>query len=229
MTEQTELQLVHKSQYWQSWQASKKYNLQINVFSSSVDLDKVKVTNQIDPYVVIFLDRDRSGSKRKTSVLKKTTSPVWNECLMFTDIDVSEKLCIEVKMSSWGSFNPVLGSISFTVGDIVKLNNQERKNKLFVLTPGSPGINAATIILGFAFNPPVTGNLSDADNDRSFPVYLSSNGAFSSFLFDNFTTNSNKAAETNEEIPPPPAPSDDQAPSKTARPFSSAMKLFGNA
>lgn len=228
MAEQTELQLVHKSHYWQSWQASKKYNLQINVFSSSIDLDKVKVTTQIDPYVMIFLDQDRSGSKRKTAILKKTTNPVWNECIMFTEIDVSEKLCIEVKMPSWGSFNPVLGSISFTVGDIVKLNNQERKNKLFVLVPGSPGINAATISLGFAFNPPVTGNISDVENDRSFPVYLSSSGAFTSFLFDNFTTNE-VASTTTIQAVPSTTEVEDQAPAKSARPFSSAMKLFGNA
>ena len=225
-TVQSDLQLVQKSQYWDAWQASKKYNVQINIFSATIDVDPSGPlrSSQIDPYVVVFLNRDRSGSKKKTTLLKKTTAPVWNECVMFTELDVSEKICLELKMPSWGSLNPVLGSITLSLHDIINLTPYDRDRKDFSLTPGLAGMTSASVSLGFAFNPPVSGKLSD---EGAIPVYLNITGAFTSFLFDE--TISEQMALAARKQNAESGKSDLEA-TANARPFSSsAMKLFSNS
>ncbi len=223
---QTELHLVQKSQYWDAWQASKKYNVQINIFSSTIDVDPSGPlrSSQIDPYIVVFLNRDRSGSKKKTTLLKRTTTPVWNECIMFTELDVTEKFCLELKMPSWGSLNPVLGSLTMSLNDIINLTPQDRERKDFTLTPGLAGITSASVSLGFAFNPPVSGKLSD---EGAIPVYLNITGAFTSFLFDETISEQIALAARKQSVE---SSKNSQEATATARPFSSsAMKLFSNS
>jgi hypothetical protein len=107
MSANEHIMVAQNSQYWNSWIASKLYTLQINIYSAKIECDATSVRSgvtQFDPYIVCFLDRDRSQSKKKTSILKKTLNPEWNECVLFSELDITEKMCIELKTPSWYSY-----------------------------------------------------------------------------------------------------------------------------
>jgi hypothetical protein len=187
--------IVQDSKYWKSWRALNVLSMQINIFSARIELDQSCAlrSSQIDPYVVVFLSKDRSHSKKKTMVQKKTLSPIWNESLLFSNFDINDSICVEMKMPSWGTFNPVLASTTFTVDDLIRMSSDSLKEKTYVLQGAMPGVNV-DISLGFEFD----GNTDvqekahkvndfkarEAHRESAVdPVYLNARGAFASFLF----------------------------------------------
>lgn len=184
--------LVQESNYWESWQSSKQYSLQINIYNANIEVEMGSAlkSNPVDSYLVVFLSKDRNNSKKKTSVCKKSFSPAWHECVVFTGLDINERLTIELKMPSWGSLNPVLASYTFTLADIANRTHGERKSKIYSLSPNFQGIVAAHITLGFSFNPPVAGKEAE-EFGGNMPVHLNACGAFTSLLFSNETPTNN--------------------------------------
>ena len=188
--------VVQNSTYWNSWRASKNYSLQINIYSAKIECDPsctVK-SSQIDPYIVCFLARDRSQSKKKTTVLKKTIEPVWNECVLFSGVDIHDKFVCELKMPAWGPLNPVLATYSFELEELMKLSQDELKCKAFRFVAATQGISA-DVFLGFVLDAPVSTlqvpsgedltpeQVFDDDVTGETPVFLNTQGAFASFLF----------------------------------------------
>ena len=189
------LMTVQRSRYWKSWQASKIYNLTLNIYSCSYELDpscSIRA-NQLETYVVACLGRDKNGTRKRTSA-KKSTTPSWEESIIFSGLDANDQLCIELKMPKWGaSENPILATLSFSLSDIMRDNIISTERQPFALTPCTQGISGE-IELGFIFDPPILGYISPIDiatssghigDDAKFQkqVFLSTNNAFSSFLF----------------------------------------------
>ena len=79
----------------------------------------------LDPYVVVFLTRDREGSKQKTSVQKKSLSPVWNQSLVFNELNYSDKLRVEIKANRQFQVNDFLCGFDFIVADVMAQSVQE--------------------------------------------------------------------------------------------------------
>ncbi len=80
--------VVQGSRYWKSWRAQNFCSLQVKVFHAKIEVDASSTVrvSQIDPYVVVFLTKDRSQSKKKTSIQKKTLTPMWNEFVFFSNV-----------------------------------------------------------------------------------------------------------------------------------------------
>ena len=74
----------------------------------------------IDPYIVVFLDGEREGSKQKTSVQKKTLSPVWNQSLVFNNLDFDDVLRVEIKANRQFQINDFLCGFDFRVQDMMR-------------------------------------------------------------------------------------------------------------
>jgi hypothetical protein len=194
----SEHMVVQNSQYWNSWRASKVYTLQINIYNGEIECDPTSAVNpaQINPYIVGFLSQDRSSSKRKTSVIKKTLQPAWNECLIFLGLDIHDKLSLELKTTVFlGPMNPVLGCYNFTLEELLLLSPEELECKTFTFMSVAQGI-AANVTLGFVLDAPVSGlQISSKGEDfrassvfddavtGETPVFLNTYGAFASFLF----------------------------------------------
>jgi hypothetical protein len=212
--------LVQQSDYWSSWQESKRYAVQINIYNAAIDVDVSSTlrSSLADTYVVAYLAKDRAGSKRKTSICKKSLMPAWHECVLFSDIDLAERLVFELKMPAWGSLNPALASATFNIADIVLNSHSEMKSKIYTLTPSFQGVLSANITLGFYFNPPVSGKISTDVPDKT-PVYLNAYGAFTSFMFVG-------EVEKTAEVVLQPPPRKGFAPKSKS--LSSSMKLFNN-
>ena len=81
--------------------------------------------NAIDPYIVVFLARDREGSKQKTSVQKKTMSPVWNQSLVFNNLDYDDELKVEIKANRQFQINDFLCGFDFKVRDMMRQNRDQ--------------------------------------------------------------------------------------------------------
>lgn len=188
--------LIQKSRYWSNLARSKIFNLRVNVFSAKIDVEHSSAirASQVDPYVVVFLTRDRNQSKKKTSTLKKTTHPIWNECMFLPGLQESDVIRIELKMPAWGPMNPMLASLNFTIDEISNIISRNTENKLFTMVPGIPGVSAE-ICLSFAFDSPISNvhvsgddirlssNFQDDVDDTQKDVYLNGYGAFASLLF----------------------------------------------
>lgn len=217
--------MVQESNYWESWQASKLYSLQVNIFNANIEVEPGSTlrSNPVDSYVVVFLTKDRVNSKKKTSTCKKSFSPAWHECAVFTGLELGEKITIELKMPSWGSLNPVLASYTFTTAEIVNITHGERKSKIYSLTPNLQGIVSAHVTLGFSFNPPVSGRSAEEFNG-DMPVSLNACGAFTSLLFTNETGG---ACDGGVILKPPPNKAA-SSPRNSVKGPSSTMKLFSS-
>jgi hypothetical protein len=219
--------LVQDSNYWESWQESKLYSLQINIFNANIEAETGSMSNPVDSYVVIFLTKDRANSKKKTSMCKKSFSPAWHECVVFTGLDITEKVTIELKMPTWGSLNPVLASYTFSMSDIVNITHGERKSKIYSLTPNFQGILAAHVTLGFSFNPPVSGRSAE-EFTGDMPVSLNACGAFTSLLFTNDNAGPAEGTVTLKAPPGKGGHGHSSPRNSINKGSSSTMKLFSN-
>lgn len=79
----------------------------------------------LDPYVVVFLTRNREGSKQKTSVQKKSLSPVWNQSLVFNELNYNDELRVEIKANRQFQVNDFLCGFDFIVADVMAQSVQE--------------------------------------------------------------------------------------------------------
>ena len=77
----------------------------------------------LDPYVVVFLTRDREGSKQKTSVQKRSLTPVWNQSLVFNDLDYNDELRVEIKANRQFQVNDFLCGFDFTVAEVMSVKD----------------------------------------------------------------------------------------------------------
>lgn len=205
---------------------SKQYSLQINIYNASIEVEPSSAlrSNPVDSYLVVYLTKDRSNSKKKTSVCKKSFNPAWHECVVFTGLDINEKMTIELKMPSWGTLNPTLASYTFSLADIAGRTHGERKSKIHSLTPSFQGIVAAHVTLGFTFNPPVAGRHAE-EFGGDMPVHLNACGAYTSLLFSNETPGRDGGIILNA----PPNKLKLGSPRSKSSGGSTTMKLFSNA
>lgn len=158
------------------------YKLQVSVLSADILMNaKCDLKpSQIDPYMVVYLAKDRENSKKKTQVLKRSTNPVWNECICFSDLDYTEKICFELKIPTFSMSNPLLAHMSFTVQDLLLTPVNDINDCSYELTSDMTGVDA-TIRLGFKFDTPLVGVEAASDADTS--VFLNCHDAFASFVF----------------------------------------------
>ena len=173
---------VSDSKFWKNWRESKVYKLQISVFSANI-LISAKCDlkpSQIDPYLVIFLCKDRENSKKKTQVLKRTTSPAWNECISFAELDYTETICFEMKIPTFSMTNPLLSHLSFTVQELLSTPSNDLIGFDYTFTSDMTGVEA-TVRLGFKFDTPLVG--VEASTDANTSVFLNAHDAFASFVF----------------------------------------------
>ncbi|XP_066398477.1 GTPase activating protein 1-like [Miscanthus floridulus] len=70
-----------------------------------------------DPYVVLSLD----GQKLKTSVIKKTVNPVWNEDLTLAVMDASAPIKLEVFDKDTFSKDDMMGDAEFDIEALVQI------------------------------------------------------------------------------------------------------------
>ncbi|CAD6221613.1 unnamed protein product [Miscanthus lutarioriparius] len=70
-----------------------------------------------DPYVVLSLD----GQKLKTSVMKKTVNPVWNEDLTLAVMDASAPIKLEVFDKDTFSKDDLMGDAEFDIEALVQI------------------------------------------------------------------------------------------------------------
>lgn len=173
-------------------------SLQVKIFCAKMEVESSSAirASQIDPYVVVFLARDRSQSKKKTTIQKKTLTPMWNEFVFFSHFDINDSICVELKMPAWGSINPVIASTTFTVDELSRMTTDELNSKTYTLHSQIPGI-ASEITLGFVFDGVIDvvenskdgevkiSNSSIEPETEESPVYLNCRGAYASFYFFN--------------------------------------------
>lgn len=173
---------VSESKFWKSWRESKVYKLQVSVLSGEIMLSAKSdlKPSQIDPYMVVFLAKDREQSKKKTQVLKRTSTPVWNECICFSALDYTEKICFELKIPTFAMINPLLAHLSFTVQDLLQTPLHNMSDCNYELTSDMSGVKAS-VRLGFKFDTPLVG--VEAVSDSRTTVFLNCHGAFASFVF----------------------------------------------
>mmetsp|Transcript_6984 Transcript_6984/g.11668 ORF Transcript_6984/g.11668 Transcript_6984/m.11668 type:complete len:207 (-) Transcript_6984:247-867(-) len=173
---------VSDSQFWKSWRESKVYKLQVSVLSGEIMLSAKSdlKPSQLDPYLVVFLAKDREHSKKKTQVLKRTSNPVWNECICFSDLDYTEKICFELKIPTFSMSNPLLAQLTFTVQELLQTPLHNMNDFTYELTSTMTGVKAS-VRLGFKFDTPLVG--VEAVSDASTSVFLNCHDAFASFVF----------------------------------------------
>lgn len=173
---------VSDSKFWKSWRESKVYKLQISVFSADIKVGaKCDLKpSQIDPYLVLFLAKDRENSKKKTQVLKRTTTPAWNECICFADLDYSETICLELKIPAFSLTNPLLSHISFTVQELLSTPINDLSGSDYTFISDLAGVEVS-VRLGFKFDTPLVG--VEASTDANTSVFLNAHDSFASFVF----------------------------------------------
>ncbi|PWZ13073.1 Protein C2-DOMAIN ABA-RELATED 5 [Zea mays] len=93
-----------------------------------------------DPYVVLSLD----GQKLKTSVMKKTVNPLWNEDLTLAVMDASAPIKLEVFDKDTFSKDDMMGDAEFDVealAQIVQMDLEDIRSGTVVRTvrPGGTG------------------------------------------------------------------------------------------
>lgn len=174
---------VSNSKFWKNWRESKVYKLQISVFSADILLSaKCDLKpSQIDPYLVLYPARDREQSKKKTKVLKRTTSPAWNECISFADLDYTDSICFELKIPAFSITNPLLCHLTFTVQDLLSTPINDLSGLDYTFTSDMTGVEA-TVRLGFKFDTPLVG-VEASTTDANTSVFLNAHDAFASFVF----------------------------------------------
>jgi len=177
---------VQKSRYWKNWNASKSYNLTANIYGATFDIDtavsQIKL-NQLETYIVVYLNRDRMNPKKKTSN-KRLGNPVWEECVAFTGLDLMELICIEVRMTKWGisSDYPVVAGLNFSINELLQLNIRDNVRHTFPLISVSNGISG-NIEIEFTLDPPILGNYLKAACNTTTNVLLNTSEAYSCLLF----------------------------------------------
>ena len=207
MTDLEENVSVGNSKYWKNWRESKCYKLQVSVFSANIIIGAKSdlKPSQIDPYMVIYRGKDREQSKKKTRVLKRTTSPDWNECITFNDLEYTERVCFELKIPTFSILNPLLCHLSFTVQELLAISINDLHGSDYAFESDMVGLEA-TARLGFKFDTSLVG--VETCTDESADVTMCVHDAFASFSFfskakfqDNRTTR--------ERLPLPKIDSDD--------------------
>lgn len=173
---------VSDSKFWKNWRESKVYKLQVSVLAGEIMLSAKSdlKPSQIDPYMVVFLAKDREQSKKKTQVLKRTSTPVWNECICFSELDYTEKICFELKIPTFSMTNPLLAHLTFTVQELLQTPLHNMSDCNYELTSDMSGVKAS-VRLGFKFDTPLVG--VEAVSDASTSVFLNCHDAFASFVF----------------------------------------------
>jgi hypothetical protein len=174
---------VSNSKFWKDWRESRVYKLQISVFSGDLLMNaKCDLKpSQMDPYFVIFLAKDRENSKKKTQVLKRTTTPAWNECISFSDLDYTETICFEMKIPAFSMTNPLLAHLSFTVQELLSTPINDLGGFDYAFTSDLIGLDT-TVRLGFKFDTPLVG-VEASTEAANTSVFLNTHDAFASFVF----------------------------------------------
>lgn len=120
----------------------------------------------LDPYVVVFLVRDREGSKQKTSVARKTLDPVWNQSLVFHGLDYSEEIRVEIKANRQFQVNDFLCGFDFKVQDVMGQSGDDYQSSY-----GLRGEKVfGTLLAAFDFDPPVPLDAAEGGVDREVHV-----------------------------------------------------------
>ena len=179
------LESVQKSHFWSVYRASRTYRLTLHLYSAKLyATDSSSVT--IDPYLVVFLQRDREGTKQKTAVVRRTLEPEWNRSIVFSGLDYLEQVRIEVKTVKQFQDNPLLCAHDFVLRDAM---HQYAGAGAAVLPVQGEKISGE-VIVGFEFDPP----MHDTDEGRLSAVggvghmgddaYVSVSGNFACLLLD---------------------------------------------
>uniref|UniRef100_A0A7S2BYM4 C2 domain-containing protein n=1 Tax=Florenciella parvula TaxID=236787 RepID=A0A7S2BYM4_9STRA len=183
------------SPYWNSYRASRTYRLTIHFFEAQLQVAENSKANpqgaMLDPYVVVFLTRDREGSKQKTSVQKKSLSPVWNQSLVFNELNYSDKLRVEIKANRQFQVNDFLCGFDFIVADVMAQSVQECQPSYRLVGEKVTG----TLLAAFDFDPPVPLDIepppaapieatSAGEEEVEEKVYLNVERNFSCMLID---------------------------------------------
>ena len=150
---------LQTSPYWNSWKRSKTYRFVVLVFGAVIEAENKSIATQApDLYGVVYLTRDRNGTKQKTHLERRNYRPVWNDSLVFSGVDYLEQFTVELKTPNMlMSENPCLGSIMFTVAEIAAMSNEEMRMKDYDLISEKSDFHGK-ISLGFTFDPSIPGD-----------------------------------------------------------------------
>lgn len=82
-------------------------------------LQAVRSNGSADPFCKCFLLPDRKGSKQKTSVVRRTTSPRWTGTLLFPDVSLADLKERALELTVWDhslTSSELLGAARFNTG-----------------------------------------------------------------------------------------------------------------
>jgi len=186
------MEMAGASPHWASYRASRSYRLTIHFFEAQLGVVEGSGINgaQLDPYVVVFLTRDREGSKQKTSVVKRSLTPVWNQSLVFDGLNYDDELRVEIKANRQFQVNDFLCGMDFNVADVMA-HSQAMETHVSYQLAGEKV--TGTLLAAFDFDPPVPPDkvdvqaAADVEGGVDEKVYLNVERNFSCLLIDSTT------------------------------------------
>jgi len=149
--------LAQSSPYWRwSREMRTAMTLTLHVYEANLRIESSAGLGIVDAYAVVFLERDRMGTKQKTSAVRKSLRPRWDNTFIFGGLEQSETVRLEVKSYRSIGENVLLAHQQFSVQDIVELSALHGSDQGFalVLEGSRPGITGE-VYLRFALDPPV--------------------------------------------------------------------------
>eukprot|EP00752_Nemacystus_decipiens_P007800 g6966.t1 len=111
-----------------------------------------------DTKIVVSLPKDPMGERHETSRAGKTPNPVWDQAVVFRDIDYSELVRVEMRGIRKLGDNPVLASVEFEVHDVMGLSLRDGAS-VFQLECDRSRARYGVILLAFRFDPPVAADV----------------------------------------------------------------------
>ncbi|CAM9907985.1 unnamed protein product, partial [Pylaiella littoralis] len=182
------MHLAHSSRYWKTYRNSKKFTLTIYIyeahlgvcnfnsssgsFQSGLSTNAASMDNSAsssggapppgagagDTKIVVSLPKDPTGERHETRRVGKTPNPVWDQAVVFRDIDYSELVRVEMRGIRKIGDNPVLASVEFEVHDVMGLSLRDEAS-VFQLECDRSRARYGVILLAFRFDPPVAADV----------------------------------------------------------------------
>ncbi|KAJ8602686.1 hypothetical protein CTAYLR_003764 [Chrysophaeum taylorii] len=120
-------------------------------FSVTIEVESASLSAvDGDPYVVAYVTTDREGTKRKTSVVKRTLEPAWHQKVRLDGVPPTATLAVVIKAERIGP-NERVCACEISVLDAM----DHRREEVVVLDLSGERASSGKLRCAFRFDPPV--------------------------------------------------------------------------